>query len=218
MQRYFPVLEKVKLFNDIDEKNLYSILTCLDGKLRDYKKDEFIFRAGDEVNHIGVILIGSAHVLKENIEGDRTIMSILEEGDYFAEALCCAGVKESPVSVQTCSDAAVLLLDFSRILRTCSNSCAFHTKLIENMLYVLADKNITLQNRMEVISQKSLRAKILNYLQAVAQKQGRSMKIPFNREELADFLCVDRSSLSHELSRMKQDGIIDFHKNKFQLL
>ncbi len=218
MKKYLSILSKVKLFDNIEEADILSLMTCLEARLHNYKKGEFIFTTGDRVDNVGIVLRGSAYIIKENIEGDRTIISTLSEGDYFAEAICCAGVEESPVSVQVSSDATVVLLNFSRILHTCSKSCLFHTKLIENMLYVMANKNIALQNRMEIISQKSLRSKVINYLQSLATRQGRNVTIPFNREEFADFLCVDRSSLSHELSRMKQDGLIDYHKNKFKLL
>lgn len=218
MNRFFYILEKVKLFGGISEKELSTMLNCLDAKRHDYAKDEFIFQAGDRVDSIGILLKGSAHIMKESYQGDRTILSVLEEGDYFAEALCCAGIQESPVSVQVRSDAVVLTLNFSRILHTCSRSCSFHTKLIENMMYILANKNIALQSHFEVISRKSMREKILGYLHSLAVKQGNTISIPLNREEFADYLCVDRSALSHELARMKSNGIIDYHKNTFRLL
>lgn len=194
------------------------MLNCLDAKLLDYGKDEFVFQAGDHVDSIGIILKGSAHIIRESYEGNRIIMAVLEEGDFFAEALCCADIEESPVSVQVRSDAVVLSLNFSRILHTCSNACSFHTKLIENMRYILANKNIALQSHFEVISRKSMREKILGYLHSLAITQGKIISIPLNREEFADYLCVDRSALSHELARMKSDGIIDYHKNTFRLL
>ncbi len=218
MKNYLSILSKVKLFNNIEESEILSLMTCLEARINNYEKGEFIFTVGDKVDTVGIILRGSAHIIRENIEGDRTIISTLGVGDYFAEAICCAGVEESPVSVQVSSDSTILLLNFSHILHTCHNSCMFHTKLIENMLYVIANKNIALQNRMEIISQKSLRLKVINYLQTLAMKQGNNITIPFNREEFADFLCVDRSSLSHELSRMKEDGLIDYHKSNFRLL
>jgi len=110
-----------------------------------------------------------------------------------------------------------MLLSFSQILHTCPNSCAYHTKLIENMLELIANKNLQLQSRMEIISLKAVRAKVMRYLESFVPKQGRNITIPFNREEMADFLCVERSALSHELSKMKRDGLIEYKKNKFFL-
>ena len=218
MKKYISVLSKVKLFEKIEEKDILSMMSCLDAKVYNYKKGQFILTVGEKVENIGIILKGNAYIIKEDFEGERTIITMLSEGNFFAEALYCANVQESPVSVIANNDVDVLMLGFSRILHTCSNSCLFHTRLIENMLYVIAEKNILLQNRMEVISKKTLRLKVLNYLQSLAVKQGKNITIPFNREEFADFLCVDRSSLSHELARMKQEGLIDYYKSNFRLL
>lgn len=218
MKEYISILNSVKLFKNIKENDIIPMLSCLGTKINDYKKGQFIFSVGDKVDHIGILLKGNVHVIKENFEGERTIIAALTTGDYFAEALCCAGIKESPVSVEVISDTKIILLPFNRILNTCSSSCLFHTKLIENMLYVIAQKNILMQNRMDILSQRTLRLKVLNYLQSLAAKQGQNIVIPFNREEFANFLCVDRSALSHELSRMQNDGLIKFHKNHFILL
>ena len=146
------------------------------------------------------------------------MLATLGEADIFAEALCCAGVEESPVSVLADTDAAVLLLGFSRILHTCPNSCTFHQTLIANMLQIVARKNLYLQGRMEIISMKSVRAKVLRYLSALAAVHGRDFTAPHNREQMADYLCVERSALSHELMRMKQEGLIAYRKDRFTLL
>ncbi|NLZ46077.1 MAG: Crp/Fnr family transcriptional regulator [Clostridiales bacterium] len=218
MKSYISLLEKIKLFDEISEEDIITMLTCLNAKIDNYKKGQFILMAGTKVENIGIVLEGQAHIIKESMEGERIIISVLDKGDYFAEALCCAVVEASPVSVQAINDTKIMFLNFSRILHTCPNSCLFHTKLIENMLFVLASKNLTLQNRMDIITQKTLRLKVLSYLNFLSDKQGNKIIIPFNREGLADFLCVDRSSLSHELSRMKEDGLIEFYKNKFEIL
>ncbi|MCL2503056.1 MAG: Crp/Fnr family transcriptional regulator [Coriobacteriia bacterium] len=211
-------LKTVRLFDGIEEKDLLSMLSCLGAEVIRFDKNSFVLMAGNEPRHIGILLKGSAHVIQENMEGKRVIIETLSEGDYFAEALCCAGVKESPVSVVTTSETLVLMTAFMRILHTCPSSCIFHAQLIENMLFLIATKNILLQGRMDVISQKTVRKKVSAYLKSIAIKQGRrTISIPLNREELAAFLCVDRSALSHELSRMRQDGLIDYRKNEFTL-
>lgn len=218
MKKYDEVLRGVRLFKGIDEKDLSSLLSCLDARIISPEKNEFVLMAGDRVNHIGIVLSGSLHIIKEDAEGERAVIAALSKGDFYAEALCCANVEMSPVSVLTNTKSSVMLIEYGRILHTCPSSCSFHAKLIENMLFIIAEKNIMLQNRMEIISQKTVRLKMLAFLEFFVGTRGEKAKIPFNREQLADYLCVNRSALSHELSRMKHDGLIDYHKNQFVLM
>ena len=143
------------------------------------------------------------------------MIAIVTAGGIFAEALCCAGVDESPITVIADLDSIVMLLSFSKILLTCSHSCTFHRKLIENMLRLIAHKNLMLQGHMEIISLKSIRARVMRYLESFILKQGREIIIPLNREELAEYLCLERSALSHELMKMQKDGLIEYRKNRF---
>lgn len=218
MELYFNLLKSVQLFKDIEETKLATMLPCLDAKIVEVPKGAFLLIAGNPIHHIGIVLDGNVHIIKENAEGDRTRIAALTPGDFFGEALCCANVPASPVSVIADTNSVVMHLEFKRILHTCSHSCPFHTKLIENMLSIIAQKNIKLQNRMDVIGQKTIRLKVLTYLNSFSVKQGHPITIPFNREELSEFLCVDRTALSHELSHLKKDGILDYHKNHFRLL
>jgi CRP-like cAMP-binding protein len=218
MIKYFDVISGVRLFDDISAADLESMLGCLDAQIADYKKGEAILTAGDKPEHVGVVLAGQLHIVRDDYDGNRTLVAALATGDIFAEALCCAGVAESPVSVLVDADSVIMLMKFSRILNTCPNSCGFHTSLIGNMLGILAGKNLYLQSRMELIGIKSVRGKVLRYLESFIAKQGKNITIQLGRQEMADYLCVDRSALSHELIRMKNDGIIDYHKNGFRLL
>ncbi|MDR2056120.1 MAG: Crp/Fnr family transcriptional regulator [Desulfovibrio sp.] len=218
MEKYFEVIRSVSLFQGIAPDKLAAMLQCLSADRLEFQKKTLILMAGDKPENIGVVLAGAVHVVKEDLEGKRTILAALCPGELFAEALCCAEVSESPVSVSADSGAAVMLLRFSRILRTCQNSCVFHQKLIENMLAVVARKNLFLQKRMEILALKSVRAKVTSYLSSLAAKQGRSLTLSMNREEMADYLCVERSALSHELMKMKRDGLIRYRKNQFELL
>ncbi len=218
MDTWDDVLKEVSLFEDIGSEERASMLSCLGVKTATYKKGEHLLTAGDRPESIGIVLIGQLHVLKEDIDGNRTLLATLGPSDLFAEALCCAELEESPFTVLAATDATVMLCKFSRILSTCPNSCAFHQKLVANMLKVVAQKNLYLQKRMELVRTRSIRAKVLGYLESYAIKQGSTITIPLNREEMADYLCVERSALSHELIRMKHDGLIDYRKNKFTLL
>ncbi len=205
------------LFRGIDAAELESMLSCLGAQTRDAKKDEALLLAGNPPTHIGMTLSGRLHIYREDYDGNRTLISAVTPGGLFAEALCCAGVPASPVSVLADIDSRVMLMSFSRILRTCPRACSHHAKLIENMLFIIANKNLMLQGRMEIVGLKSVRAKVLRFLESFAIKQGKEISIPFNREEMAEFLCVERSALSHELMRMKRDGLIEYKKNIFVL-
>jgi len=217
MKQYPSILNSVKLFEGIGETDLAFLLNCIGDGTKSVKKGEIILLAGNTPNFVGIVLTGRLHIIREDFDGNRSLMAAAVPGEIFAEALCCAGVRESPVTVVASADSTVMLLSFSRILHTCPNACSFHTRLIGNMLGLIATRNISLQDQMKIVRMKSVRAKVLRYLEALASKQGRRITIPFNREELADFLCVERSALSHELSKMKGDGLIDYRKNLFQL-
>lgn len=213
------ILKNVTLFRDIAAGDLSSMLSCLLAETVRYQKNEILLLTGEKPERVGIVLSGRLQVVKESLEGERTLMAILEPCDLFAEALCCAGVEESPVTVVADSDSEVMLLDFPHILHTCSNSCVFHHKLIENMLRIIANKNLFLQDRMDIVRKRSVREKVSSYLETFAVKQGgRTVTIPLNREEMANYLCVERSALSHELMKMKRDGILQYNKNSFTLL
>ena len=217
MQDYFDVIKNIPLFNNIDHSELKALLNCLGAEIKTIPKGNIILPAGEKPINVGVVLSGIVHISKEDYDGNRVIITAAVPGEVFAESLCCAHIGKSPVTVFAGEDAAVMLLKFDRILSTCPNSCPFHRKLVENMLNLLANKNLHLQSRMEIIAAKSIRTKVLQYLETLGIRQGDSIAIPFNREELADYLCVERSALSHELSKMKRDGLIDYKKNIFVL-
>ncbi len=218
MEKYFSILEKVKLFDGIEQADLGQMLNCLEAKVIIAKKNKILLRAGSKPDQVGIVLNGMVQIVKEDADGNRMVIGVASPGEFFGEALCCAGVEESPVSVITCEDSEIMFLEFGRILRSCSHSCTFHRGLIENMLQIIAQKNLILQNRMDFLSKKTVREKVLTYLKSVAANSERHFSIPFNREELADFLCIDRTSLSRELARLKEEGVLDYWKNQFTLL
>ena len=193
------------------------MLDCLGAGIHSVKKGRTILCAGEKPAYTGIVLSGMLHIIREDYDGNRTIIASVTRGKLFAEALCFAGVSESPVTVVAAENSIIMKLMVERMLKTCPNSCVFHKKLITNMLALIAGKNLFLQERLEIISLKSVRSKVTLYLESFTAKQGRNIKIPFNREEMADFLCVERSALSHELAKMKRDGLIDYNKNMFIL-
>jgi CRP-like cAMP-binding protein len=209
------VLQSAVLFKGIEGAALGPMLACIGAETVTVGKGGIILLVGDKPRHVGITLTGVVHVVREDHDGNRSLLAAIAPGEMFAEALCCAGIAESPVTVTAASDATVMLLPYTRILQICPDSCPFHTKLIENMLRLVAGNNLLLQSRMELLSLKSIRARVLRYLESFVPQQGGHITIPFNREELADFLCVERSALSHALARMKKDGLIEYRKNTF---
>lgn len=206
------------LFKGIAEKELKELLKCLNAKETAYEKNEFIFRAGDKASSIGVIISGGVHVLKEDFWGNRTILAKLEEGDLFGEAFACREEEKLPVSVMAVEKSRILFVDYRRIINNCPNTCVFHASLIENMIRILAGKNVMLTQKMEHLSKRTTREKILSYLSAQAVRCGSNVfTIPFNRQELADFLCVERSAMSAELGKMRKEGLLSCEKNRFVL-
>lgn len=214
----FDILMKSSLFSKIDKVDLKSLIQCLSANEKEYQKNEYIFRAGEKASLVGIIMKGSVNVIKEEFWGNRTILENLGVGDLFGEAFSCAKMECLPISVVTAEDSEVLLIDYKRVINYCSNSCVFHGRLIENMMTILASKNIKLTQKMEHMSQRTTREKLLSYLSSQAQRAGsNSFMIPFNRQELADYLSVDRSAMSSELSKMREEGIVSFSRNSFEL-
>jgi len=214
---FSDLLKSIGLFRGIEAASLQSMLSCLNAKTQSLKKGKFVLLAGNKPEFAGIVLSGQLHIIREDFDGNRSIVAAIRPGGIFAEALCCAGVSESPVTVVTAEDSIIMKLGIARILKTCPNSCSFHKKLIENTLRLIANKNLLLQSRMEILELKSVREKVMRYLESFMPKKDRDITIPFNREEMADFLSVERSALSHELAKMKKDGLIEYRKNHFIL-
>ncbi len=215
-KKYLKIIEN-KLFNNISENNLNSLFSCLGSFEKVYGKNEIILNEGDNINFVGAVLEGSVKIIKTDYDGNETIIAEVLEGDIFAEVFACAEIFRSPVSIISVTQSNIIFFDYRKIITSCSSSCVFHQKLISNMLNVIANKSLYLNRRIDIISKKSLRDKILTYFHY--ESMGRNhFSISMNREELAIFLCADRSALSHELSKMKKDGLIDYSKNEFILL
>ncbi len=218
MKKYFKVLEKVPLFKGV-EKELDAVLSCLLSSVKAYKKDSIIFLAGEPIHAIGIILSGSAKIIKEGIDGNVNILTELVPGDTFGEAFVCASMPKIFVTVQAQHNCEVLFINYKKMITPCAAACDFHTKLIENMMKIIAMKNIVLNQKIEIMSKRSIREKLLCYFE-IQRETGNSNQftIPFNRMELAEFICVDRSAMSRELSKMRDEGLIEFEKNFFKLL
>lgn len=218
MKQHLPLLEHTLLFRGISQKEIVSILDCLSARCAYYEKEQFIFRPGDTITHVGMVLTGIVHIVKEDFWGNKSIISEIPEGSLFAETYACISSEPFDAAVMAAVNCDILFLDFQKIQTVCSSTCIFHTRLIHNLLTVLAEKNLMLTKKMEHMSKKTTRDKLLSYLSNRSAITGSSaFEIPFNRQQLADYLSVDRSAMCNEMSKLRAEGILTFKKNKFIL-
>ena len=219
MEKYLKVVEQSKLFKGIGEKETASMLSCLGAYQRSYQKGDCVFRKGERITAVALLLDGAVHIRKEDYWVNLSILNEISAGEVFGETYACLEVGEMLNNAVAVKNSQVLFLDVKRVLTTCSSACQFHGKLIQNLLSVLALKNKMLTQKLEHMSQRTTREKLLSYLSEQSLREGRpSFDIPFNRQQLADFLSVDRSAMSNELCRMRDEGILEFERNHFVLL
>lgn len=210
MENYFSILSRCPLFHGIEQKDLNAMLGCLGAKFTSFSKGDPVFLEGEPAQLVGVVLSGGVQVVQDDYYGNRSVLSILQPGDSFGEAFSCAGLDSMPVSVFAIKDGEVLLLNCQRILTMCSHTCHFHSLLIQNILKGLAQKNLAFTQKVRYMSQKTTRAKLLAYLFDQAKQQGsEEFAIPCNRQALADYLGVERTAMSAEISKLKKAGLLD---------
>ncbi len=219
MEHIPAILAQCPLFDGMQTADLQALLDCLGARKKKFAKNTFIFMSEDRVQSVGVVLSGAVHIIKEDFWGNRAILAHIGPGELFAESFSCVEIERLPVSVIAAEAAEVLLIDYRRIITTCSSACVFHAELIRNMLRILAQRNVQLTRKIEHLTRRTTREKLLSYLSEQALLAGGGVfAIPFNRQELADYLSVDRSALSAELGRMRDKGILRFTRNHFELL
>lgn len=212
-------LSKTALFKNVPPQEILCRMNCLGGVERSYKKGTYIHYAGDIVHTVSMVLTGRVIIETDDVWGNRTLLGQAEPGSLFAEAYACVENEPLLINVLAEEDTTVLMMDLSKVMRTCSHSCPQHTQIIENLLHILARKNLALSRRILHTSSKSIRGRVIAYLFFLAAKQKKDrITVPFNRQQMADYLSVDRSALSSELSKMKKEGILDYHKEEFHLL
>lgn len=217
-QNTLTILNKTALFRGFDEGELTDALGCLAPSIKHFARDEVIFPLDAAITTFGIVLSGTVHVEQNDYWGNRRILTVLGPGEMFAEAFCFAKTKRLPVDVYAARPTSAIFFDHSRILGRWEGGCGYHQRLTENLVTILAQKNTGLVQKVETLTRRTTREKLLTYFSARARQQNsNSFTIPLNRQELADYLAVDRSAMSTELSRMQNDGLITFEKNKFTL-
>lgn len=206
------------LFHQIRPDEIPAMLDCLGADTKQYEKKEVIFHAGDVISAMGMVLFGSVSIENDDLWGNKSILDQIGPGSVFAETYACIPNEPLMVSAIAAEPSRILFLDVSRLMNTCTNVCGCHSRLIQNLLLVSAQKNLNLSRRMFHMSSKTIRGRLLSYLSFQAARQGsHAFSIPFNRQQLADYLGVDRSALSNELGKMQRDGILRTEKNRFWL-
>ena len=206
------------LFSGIRREDRGPMLHCTGYHISSYRKGQVIAMEDEQIRHVGIVLSGAVDMVKEDLWGNKTMLLRAGKNDLFGESFACAEDTQSVVSFFALEDCEILFIPFHRIMHTCSHACEFHHQLIENMVRVIAGKNRELMRKIEVVSRKTLREKILTYLSIQAQsRNARYFEVPLGRVELAEYLCADRSALTRELAAMKADGLIDYDKNMFRI-
>ncbi len=219
MEKYISALKRTKLFAGIGEEDISALLNCLQAEVKSYNKGEYVLRQGENIDCVSVLLSGKLHIQRDDYWGNRSIINIIEAGEIFGESY---NAKQStPVinDVVAAEDSMVIFFELKKMLTSCSNTCKFHCMVVQNLFFVISEKNRKLVGKLVHMAQRTTREKLLSYLSDEAAKNNSSIfEIPFNRQQLADYLSVDRSSMSNELSKMRSEGLIEFEKNRFRLL
>lgn len=218
MEKYFDILNNCPLFKGIANADIPGLLTCLGASVRSVAKDCQILTEGDPASFVGILLSGSGEIVNQDIYGNRSIISRIQSGELFGESFACAGTQALPVSVIACQPCDVMLIDCRRITTSCTNACSFHNRMIFNLLQIVASRNLEFHQKLEIMSQRSTRDKLMTYLLSEAKRTGsKQFTIPYNRQALADYLGVERSAMSVELSKLQKDGILKTNRSHFIL-
>ena len=219
MNKYIGILKRTQMFAGVIDDEISSMLNCLGARLKSYKKGEYVLRQGEHLSDIIVLVEGNLHIQKDDYWGNRSILGQISVGELFGEAYIAPESSALLNAVVAVEDSTIILLDVKRIITTCPSACRFHAMVVQNMFFAISEKNRRLVQKLGHMSKRSTREKLISYLSEEAKKQNTaSFTIPFNRQQLADFLSVDRSAMSNELCKMRDDGLLEFDKNQFRLL
>lgn len=219
MKKYIPVLKKTKLFAGIANDEIASMLLCLDAQVHHYKKGEYVLREGEHLSDIMILVGGRLHIQKDDYWGNRSILEQISMGEMFGEAYIAPESEPLLNDVVAAEDSVVMFFNAKQIITTCSSACRFHTMVVQNLFFSISEKNRKVVRKLSHMSKRSIREKLISYLSEEATRQNSSsFAIPFNRQQLADFLFVDRSAMSNELSKMRKEGLLEFERNCFKLL
>ena len=219
MKEFQEIFQRCSLFDGIRMEDISAMMGCIGGYIRSVSKGQLVLQEGDPATHVGMVLAGAVHLVREDYYGNRSIVARIGPSELFGETYACSGIQALPVSVVADEDSKVLLMDCRRITVSCSSACAFHSRIIFNLLRLVAEKNLVFDQKIQITSKRSTREKLMAYLLNQAKLQGSNcFSIPYDRQELADYLEVDRSGLSAEISKLRKEGILESERRNFTLL
>ena len=219
MKKFQKILEECSLFSEIRWEDLEKMLACMLAEVKTFGRGQDVWVEGAPAGQIGVVLQGAVQVYRLDFLGNRSLIFRLGQGEVFGEAFACAEVEAVPVAVSAEENAEILFLRASCVLHPCERHCGHHDRLIYNLMRDLAEEALWFHERVEITSKRTTRNKLLAYLAHMRRETGSStFSVPFDRQELADFLEVDRSGLSAEIGKLRRAGVIRCEKNRFTLL
>ena len=219
MKKYIPILKRTQMFAGVSDDEIAAMLSCLGARINTYKKGEYVLRQGEHISDITVLAEGKLHIQKDDYWGKRSILGQIAVGEMFGEAYVAPDSGSLLNDVVAVEDSAVIFFDVKRILTACSSACRFHTIVVQNLFFAISEKNRKLVQKLGHMSKRSTREKLISYLSEQAKEHNSSsFAIPYNRQQLADFLSLDRSAMSNELCKMRDEGLLEFDKNSFKLL
>lgn len=207
----------IDLFENIDNNGVLELLKCIGIKTKVFKKNSLILKTDGKIDFLGVILGGNAVIKKTDSLGHTMVIEKLKMNDIFGHNIVCCGLDRSPVEIVSENECEVLFLPFEKVVTPCEKLCSYHLKLIKNIMKMISMRNSLLNDKIDIIGKKTTRDKILAFLESYRNGE-KVFSVPYSREEMAKFLCVDRSAMSRELCRMRDEGILRFHKNHFEFL
>ncbi len=217
MENFIDNLEKCILFKKIKNSQIYPMLDCLNTDIKEYKKNQFVFQNGDKIDKSGIVLKGELQIVQYDYFGNRSILSTIQENQLFGAAYSLCDLT-LPISIEASEDSLILFIDAQKITTPCQKLCQNHLVLINNLITILARKNVNLNQKIECLSKRTTREKILNYLTTISmQNNSKTFKIPYDRQGLADYLCVERSAMSTEINKLQKEGFIKTNKNYFEI-
>ena len=219
MKDMIAALKRCTLFSGVNEGKIGAMLGCLGGRVVEFTRGETLLEPDSPASEVGIVLEGAVQIVRDDYYGNRSIQARAEVGDMFAEAFACAGVERLPVAVEGVESGRAMLIRLRRITETCSNACAFHNRMVMNLLSAMAERNLQLNRKLEITSQRSIRDKLMTYLSGQARlANSTEFTIPFDRQGLADYLCVERSTLSAEIGKLRREGVLESERSSFKLL
>ena len=219
MKKYIETLKRIQLFSGVSKLEISAMLNCLEARLHTFSKGDYVFREGEHIDCITVLVEGKLLIQHNDFWGNRNIVNIIRVGEVFGEAYVApeSGTLLNDVIAE--EESIVIFFDIKKILTMCPSACRFHSIVVQNLFFSISEKNRKLVQKIGHMSKRSTRSKLLSYLSEEAKRHNNSQfTIPFTRQQLADFLCVDRSAMSNELCKMRDEGLLQFNKNEFTLL